>query len=172
MFDQQPVDQGPFDQAPPRQSQDKPIILKASAGVSLAIAIFAAFFAFALARGYAGAATTAGRIGTVIFMGACVVLCAWVAIVLFTHRSTLTISDSTIIYAKAASARTRAAGGQMLVLDRASGNELKVITTTRGNRQLSTGLTIKGSGTRVPLGPFGVSRVRRACIAKGWQFPA
>ncbi len=27
-----------------------------------------------------------------------------------------------------------------------------------------------GSGTILPLSTFGVSRVRRACIAKGWQF--
>jgi hypothetical protein len=57
-----------FDQGPP-QSGDSPIVLRASAAVSWAFVVFAVVFAFVLVRGYLGAATTAGRIGTILFMG-------------------------------------------------------------------------------------------------------
>jgi hypothetical protein len=172
MFDQGPLEHSPLAHGPLPRSQDNPIVLKSGANASVAFAVLALFFAFALARGFAGAATTAGRIGVTIFMGLCVVACAWAAIVLITHRSTLTVSAGAITYAKANSARTRAAGGEMLVLDRASGDKLTVIRTTRNGRLAGTGLTIKGSGIILPLTPFGARRVRAACIARGWQFAA
>jgi hypothetical protein len=51
-----------FDQVPPA-SKDDPIVLRPSAGAAWVWMVLAAFFAFALIRGYLGAATTAGRIG-------------------------------------------------------------------------------------------------------------
>jgi len=160
-----------FDQGRP-DSGDNPIVLRASAGASWAFVIFAAVFAVALVRGYLGAATMAGRIGTIFFTGVPICLLAWAAVFMATHRSTMSISADAITYAKAASARTRAAVPQMLVLDRSSGNDLRVVQATRQGRKYAVGLTIHGSGMTLPLATFGVSRVRRACIAKGWQFPA
>jgi hypothetical protein len=160
-----------FDQGPP-QSGDDPIILRASAGVSWAFVIFAAVFAFGLVRGYLAAASTSGRIGITFIMGVPICLCAWVAIYGATRRSTMSISANAITYAKAATAKTRAAVPQVLVLDRSSGSDLRVVTQTRQGRKYMAGLTIQGSSMILPLATFGVSRVRRACIAKGWQFPA
>jgi hypothetical protein len=160
-----------FDQGQP-DSGDNPIVMRASVGASWALVIFAAIFAFALVRGYIGASTTAGRIGTIVFMGVPICLLVWAAIFMATRRSTMSISADAITYAKAASARTRAASPQMLVLDRSSGNDLRVVMATRRGRKYVAGLSIHGSGLILPLATFGVSRVRRACIAKGWQFPA
>jgi hypothetical protein len=161
-----------FDQPALSQSGDDPVVLRASAGASWAFAVFAAVFAFALARGYVGAATTAGRIGVIAIMGVGIVFCGWAALYMAFRRPTLSISASAITYAKAASARTRAIGGQALVLDRSSGTDLRVVTATRRGRAFIAGLTIPGSGTTLPVASFGVSRVRKACIAKGWRFPA
>jgi hypothetical protein len=148
------------------------VILRASAGAAWVWAVLAAFFAFALVRGYLGAATTAGRIGVVVFMGSCIGLVLWAAVYMVMHRSTMSISANEIIYAKAATARTRAAGPQMLVLDRSSGSDLRMLTVSRGNRKYATGLTIDGSGTTLPIRTFDPNLVRQACLAKGWRFPA
>jgi hypothetical protein len=160
-----------FDQVP-SATADNPIVLRASAGAAWAWAIFAAFFAFALVRGYLGAATTAGRVGVVVFMGSCTGLALWAAVYIARRRSTMSISAGEIVYAKATTARTRAAGPEMLVLDRSAGNDLRVLTVSRGNRKYVTGLTIQGTGTTLPIRTFDPNRVRRACLAKGWQFPA
>ncbi len=143
-------------------------MLRANASVAWVFVFFAALAAFALVRGYLGAATTAGRIGTIIFMGVIICLLAWPAIYMATHRPTMSISADSITYAKATSART--AVPQVLVLDRSSGNDLRVVTAIRRGGKY-TGLTIQGSGTILSLQLFDVSAVRRACIAKGWQFP-
>jgi hypothetical protein len=57
-----------FDQVRPA-AEDDPIVLRPSAGAAWVWVALAAFFVFALIRGYLGAATTAGRIGVVIFTG-------------------------------------------------------------------------------------------------------
>jgi hypothetical protein len=160
-----------FDQVP-SSSAETPIVLRANAGAAWVWAVLAAFFAFALVRGFLGAATTAGRIGVVVFMGVCIGLSLWAGIYMVTHRSTVSVSTSEIIYAKAATAKTRAVGAEMLVLDRSSGSGLKMLTASRGSRKYATGLTIHGSGTTLPIRTFDPNQVRRACLAKGWQFPA
>jgi hypothetical protein len=159
-------DQGPLD------SRDNPIVLRAATFPSWFFVTLAALFAVAIARGYPDAATTAGRIGTLIFMGVPLCLCVWAAIFFATHRPTMSVSASAITYARSASARTRAAGGQTLVLDRSLGNDLRLVTLTRRGAKQAPRLTIHGIGTSLPLATFGISRVRSACIAKGWQFPA
>jgi hypothetical protein len=160
-----------FDQVPP-DSGDRPIVLHASAGAAWVWVVLAAFFAFALVRGYLGAATAAGRIGVVVFMGSCIGLALWAAVYMVRNRSTMSISANEIIYAKATTARTKATGPEILVLDRASGNDLRVLTVSRGSRKYVTGLTIHGSGTTLPVRTFDPNLVRKACLAKGWQFPA
>jgi hypothetical protein len=160
-----------FDQVPPA-SQDDSIVLRPSAGAAWVWVVLAAFFAFALVRGYLGAGTTGGRIGVVIFMGACVALAGWAAAYMVTHRPTMSISASQITWAKAATARTRAAGPEVLVLDRSAGQDLRLLTTSRGTRTYANGLTIAGAGTTLPIRTFDPNQVRQACRAKGWQFPA
>jgi hypothetical protein len=164
-------------QVPPG-SGDNATVLRGTAGGSWWFAILTAVFAFALVRGYLGAATTAGRIGTIFLMGLAICFCAWAAIFMVAHRPTMSISAGAITYAKAAtSARSRAAGPETLVLDRSSGNSLSVVTKTRivvrGSRKYrknTIGLTIPGSGITLPMASFGVNRVERACVANGWQF--
>jgi len=151
----------------PSASADNPIVLRASAGAAWVWVVLAAFFAFALVRGYLGAATTAGHIGVVIFVGSCIGLFVWAAAYMLMHRSTISISASQIIYARAT---TRRADRQILVLDRSSG-DLGVLTARRGNRTYVTGLTIHGSGTTLPVRTFDPNLVRKACRSKGWQFP-
>jgi hypothetical protein len=167
----QPAGRIMFDQVPP-QSGDNPILLRATAAGSWTFVILAAVCAFALVRGYLGAATTAGRIGAILFMGVFICLFVWAAIFLAMHRSTMSIAAGAITYAKAASGKTRAATPQVLVLDRSSGSDLRVVTAIRQGRKVVVGFTIQGSGIILPMAPFGFSRVRRTCIAKGWQFPA
>jgi hypothetical protein len=126
-----------FDQVPPA-SDDDPIVLRPSAGVAWVWAVLAAFFGFALIRGYLGAATTGGRIGVVIFMGACIALAGWAAVYMVTHRPAMSISASQITWAKATTARTRAADPQILVLDHSGGKDLKLLTASRGTAHTRT----------------------------------
>jgi hypothetical protein len=77
-----------------------------------------------------------------------------------------------VTWAKAATARTRAAGPEVLVLDRSAGQDLRLLTTSRGTRTYANGLTIAGAGTTLPIRTFDPNQVRQACLAKGWQFPA
>jgi hypothetical protein len=160
-----------FDQVPPA-SEDDPIVLRPSAGAAWVWMVLAVFFAFALIRGYLGAATTGGRIGVVIFMGACSALALWAAVYMVTHRPTMSISASEITWTKATTAKTRAVAPQILVLERSSGKDLKLLTSSRGNRKYANGLTIQGTGTTLPIRTFDPNQVKRACLTKGWQFPA
>ena len=155
----------------PQDSRQDAITLRASAAGAWLFIVLAAVFAFALVRGYLGAATTAGRFGTVIFMGLVTAGSLWAATFLFRHRPTLEISADAITYSKSPNAKSMAVRSRQLVLDRTSGDVLSVVKI--GNQQrYSQGLTIGGSGTIVPMAAFGVARVKHACTAKGWQFPA
>jgi len=153
-------------------SEDNPIILRANNGVYIWFAILGAFFAFALVRGYLGAATTGSQIEAIILMGVPTCLCIWIAVFVATHRATMSISAGAITYAKPVRARTRAVGGpSVLKIDRSLGSDLTVVANTPGRRSVA-GLTIRGSGTTLPISTFDFSSVRRACLAKGWQFTA
>jgi hypothetical protein len=93
-------------QVPPAPADD-PIALRPSAAAAWAWMVLAAFFTFALIRGYLGAATTTGRIRAVISMGACTAPAPWAAAYMVTHRPALSITASQITWAKATTARTR-----------------------------------------------------------------
>ena len=155
----------------PQDSGGNAITLRASAAGTWLFGVLAAIFAFALVRGYLGAATTAGHIGVVIFMGLCTLLSAWAGILLLRRRSTLEVSTDAITYSSYPNARSKAMGTRQLVLDRSAGNELSVVNTGPQGRQ-RPGLTIRGSGTTLPLNLFGADRVKKACLARGWQFPS
>lgn len=147
------------------------ITLRSTAVGTWLFGVIAAVCAFALVRGYLGAATTAGRVGAVTFMGLCVLLFGWMAVFLLLRRSTLEISADAITYSSYPSAKSRALGTRQLVLERSSGDELSVVLTGPQGRQRQ-GLTIGGSGTILPLNLFSSDRVKQACVARGWQFPS
>jgi len=155
----------------PQASAAHPITLRTSPVGTWLFVVMAALFAFALVRGYLGAATSAGRVGVVIFMGAFFVLCILAATVLLIRRSTLEISADAITYYGNPTARSKALGVRQLVLDRSSGDELSVVLSGPQGRQ-RPGLTIPGSGTTLPLNLFSADRVKRACLARGWHFSA
>lgn len=155
-----------LDKPTPATADDHPVVLRATSGTWWIFAVLAVLFAFALARGYLGATTTGERIQAIALMGTATALCAWAALAMRFRRSTLTISADAITYARRASARPRSASGQVLALHRSSGDELRlVVVSPSPGRPPQTRLTI-------PVVSFDVNRVRRACIAKGWQFTA
>jgi uncharacterized membrane protein len=151
-------------------SGDRPVVLRPSTGTAWFFAFLTPFFAFALARGYTGAATTGGRIGAVAGMGAVIVFCAWAALTMVLRRPRLSISASAITYSPATPLLTRATGRQALVLDRSSGTDLRIVQFTRPGRPPVSGLTIPGSGTTLPVPNFDLARIRTACTASGWRF--
>jgi hypothetical protein len=156
----------------PSDSEDNPIILRANNSVYVWFAILAVVCAFALLRGYLAAGTTGGQVEAIIVMGVPTCLFIWIVVFLVTRRPTISISASAITYAKPVRARTRAAGDPaMLVIDRSLGRDLTVVANTPGRRSVA-GLTIRGSGTTLPISTFDFSSLRRACLAKGWQFTA
>jgi hypothetical protein len=159
------------DKPTPGKTDDYPVVLRTTAGTWWIFAVVGTLCAFALARGYLGASSTGERIEAVAIMGTAFLLCAWAALTMLFRRPTLTISADAITYARHPSARSRAAGGQVLALDRSAGSELRlVVMSPSPGRPATTRLTIPGGGTNLPVVSFDVNRVRQACIAKGWQF--
>jgi hypothetical protein len=162
-----------FDKPTPAKTDSHPVVLRAVSGTWWIFAVVAAFSAFALARGYLSANTSGERIEAIAIMGTAIVLCAWAALTMRFRRPTLTISADAITYARPTSARARAVGvgGPSLALDRSAGSELRLVRVSpTPGRPPMTRLTIPGSGMTLPVVSFDVNRVRRACIAKGWQF--
>jgi hypothetical protein len=151
-------------------SGDRPVVLRPSTGTAWFFAILTPFSAFALVRGYTSAATTGGRIAAVISMGAVIAFCAWAALTMVLRRPRLSISASAITYSPATPLLTRATGRQVLVLDRSSGTDLRIVRFSRPRRPPVSGLTIPGSGTTLPVPNFDLARIRTACTASGWRF--
>lgn len=160
-----------FDQPVPSESGDDPVVLRAQRGASWIFVIIMLLFVFALVRGYLGGTTTAQRIGAVASMGAGALGCAWAAWYMTFRRSTLRISASAITLVKPVPARHRNDDGHTFILYRSSGTDLRVLTQVRQGRTYITGLTIPGSGTTLSIGGFDFRQVKKACVAKGWQFP-
>ena len=159
-----------LDKPTPARTDDHPVVLRTQSGAWWIFAVVAAFSAFALARGYLGASTTGEKIEAVAILGPAILFCAWAALMMKFRRPTLTISADSITYARRAPARARAAN-DVLTLDRSAGSELRVVVVSPSpGRPPTTRLTIPGSGTTLPVVSFDVNRVRRACIATGWQF--
>jgi hypothetical protein len=156
-------------QAGNSQSGDRPVVLRPSIGAAWFFAVLPPFCAFALVRGYTGAATTAGRIGAAASMGAAIAFCAWAALTMVVRRPRLSISASAITYSPATPLLSRATGLPALVLDRSSGTDLQIVRFSRPGRPPVTGLTIPGSGTTLPVPNFDLARIRSACTASGWR---
>src|SRR5712691_326073 len=122
-----------------------------------------AIFVLALARGTAGAETSAGRIAVTIFTTAVIAILVTGWIVIVRRRSRLEISRATISYV------TR--GNDRLVLSRQAGGRLRI--THRGSGRYHTpGLVLDGSDQVLPLGLFSLRQVKQACQSKGWEFAA
>jgi hypothetical protein len=122
-----------------------------------------AVFALAFARGYPGAQTPGGRVAVAVFTGVVVALLAagWVRLV---RRGThLEVSAQAISLV--------AAGSQVAVLTRESGDELRLVSVGRG-RYRNWGLTSTGAGTVITLPFFSRREVKRQCVAAGWRFGA
>jgi len=120
-----------------------------------------AVFLVALARGYPGAQTTAGRISVVVFVSvvtAALVL-GWVRLI--RHPCHLEITGQAVTFVDGKGA-TRA-------LSRPSGDQLRLVSAG-GGRFRRPGLTIQGAGMVIPLPFFSTKEVRRQCVAAGWSF--
>ena len=120
-----------------------------------------AVFLIALARGYPGAQTTAGRIAVVVFVSvvtAALVL-GWVRLIRRPCRLEITGQAVTFVDGK----------GATRTLSRRSGDQLRMVAVG-GGRFRQPGLTIQGAGTVIPLPFFSTKEVRRQCLAAGWSF--
>lgn len=121
----------------------------------------AAVFVVALWRGYTGAQTPGGRVAVVVFCG--LVLAGLTVLwVRYARRpSRLEIASQVITYVDPS--------GKQRLLTSAPGSEL-AFTTLGSGRYRTRALTIRGSGSVIPLPFFSVRQVRRECTARGWQF--
>ncbi len=122
-------------------------------------------FAVALARGVAGAQTTAGR--TVV-----AVLCAGL-IAVFIRGWIVIIRRPARLEVSADAVRFVRRNGHVATLSRQSGDELRFVKRHRGalSRIWTLGLTITGTGTVIDLpGFFSRQAVREACRDRGWRF--
>jgi len=120
-----------------------------------------AVFLIALARGYPGAQTTAGRIAVVVFVSvltAALVL-GWARLIRRPCRLEITAQAVTFVDGKGATS----------TLSRRSGDQLRLVSAG-GARFRQPGLTIQGAGTVIPLPFFSTKEVRRQCAAAGWSF--
>lgn len=121
----------------------------------------AAVFVVALWRGFTGAQTSGGRVAVVVFCGL-VLTGLTVLWVRYARRpSRLEIASQVITYVDP--------NGKQRLLTSAPGSEL-AFTTLGSGRYRTRALTIRGSGSVIPLPFFSARRVRRECTARGWEF--
>ncbi|HEY1639994.1 MAG TPA: hypothetical protein VGG35_04855 [Streptosporangiaceae bacterium] len=118
-------------------------------------------FVLAFARGFPGAATTAGKVAVTILCAGLVILIAagWISIL--RHPPRLEISGPSISYIDGK--------GKVTTLSRESGDELRFVSTGSG-RYRSRGMMVSGSATILPLPFFSAGQVREQTTACGWQF--
>ncbi len=122
-------------------------------------------FAVALARGVAGAQTTAGRTAAAIVCGVliAVLITGWIAMIRRPAR--LEVTEDTVRFVQR--------NGQVSTLSRQRGDALRFVKQHRGalSRVWTLGLTIAGTDTVITLpGFFSRNAVRQACGARGWRF--
>ena len=120
-----------------------------------------AVFLVALARGYPHAQTATGRVVLVTFAAVvtAALVVAWARLIRRPCR--LEISGQAVTFVDGR--------GSAQVLSRDQGDQLRVVRLGSG-RYRQPGLTIAGTGTRIPLPFFSVREVRRQCLAAGWSF--
>jgi hypothetical protein len=120
-----------------------------------------AVFLVALARGYPHAQTATGRVVLVTFAAVvtAALVVAWARLIRRPCR--LEISRQAVTFVDGR--------GTAQALSRDQGDQLRVVRLG-GGRYRQPGLTIAGTGTRIPLPFFSVREVRRQCLAVGWSF--
>jgi hypothetical protein len=121
----------------------------------------AAVFVVALWRGYTGAQTPGGRVAVVVFCGLVLAALTFVWVRYARRPSHLEITSQAITYVDPQ--------GKQRTLASSPGSEL-AFTTLGSGRYRSRALTIRGSGTVIPLPFFSAREVRRECAARGWRF--
>ncbi len=121
----------------------------------------AAVFVVALWRGFTGAQTSAGRVAVVAFCGLVLTGLTVLWVRCARRPSRLEVTSQVITYVDPQ--------GKRRTLASAPGGEL-VFTTLGSGRYRSRALTIRGSGTVIPLPFFSAREVRRECTTRGWQF--
>jgi hypothetical protein len=122
-------------------------------------------FAVALARGVAGARSTAGQVGAAVFCGALVVAFTSGWIVIIRRPVRLEVTEDAVRFVQR--------NGHVSILSRQQGDELRFVKRHSGalSRVWTLGLTIAGTDTVMVLpGFFSPSVVRQACRARGWRF--
>lgn len=122
-----------------------------------------ALFALAIVTAYQSQPTTAGRIEAVAFFGFFIALFALGLIVAVRRRSRLQVSTETILYATAKD--------NTLTLYRQSGIVLRIVKTGPASRPMP-GLTNGDAAMILPISRFSTRKLRQACAARGWEFPA
>jgi len=120
-----------------------------------------AVFLVALARGYPHAQTATGRVVLVTFAAVVTAALAVAWARLIRRPCRLEISRQAVTFVDGR--------GSAQVLSRDQGDQLRVVRLGSG-RYRQPGLTIAGTGTRIPLPFFSVREVRRQCLAAGWSF--
>ncbi|MGD0923690.1 MAG: hypothetical protein ABR926_00665 [Streptosporangiaceae bacterium] len=122
-------------------------------------------FAVALARGVAGAQTTAGRTAAAIFCGVLIAALITGWIVMIRRPARLEVTEDTVRFVQR--------NGQVSTLSHQRGDALRFVKQHRGalSRVWTLGLTIAGTDTVITLpGFFSRNAVRQACGARGWRF--
>lgn len=143
-----------------------PIVVAESQGqIGFLFSFLILVFAVALARGVAGAHTTAGAAAAAVFCGAFIVsvLVGW--IVMIRRPARLEIAADAIRFVQR--------NGQASALSRQQGDELRFVRQHRGalSQVWTLGLAIAGTDTVITLpGLFSRNAVRQACCARGWRF--
>ena len=131
---------------------------RAAFWIALYLALIA-LFVLAIVVSSQNQATTSGKIEVVVFFGLFIALFVFGLTVALRRRSRLEISAERILYVDARD--------NTLELDRESGNRLRMFGADQ-RYQLTNG----DFQVKVPLSRFSRSRLRSACAAKGWEFPA
>ena len=139
------------------------VIKQSSAAREGLFGFIEAAFLVALVRGAIGASTTAGRIASILFMGA--VALGWGLLwrVQWRHRSRLEIGSDVI--AKVDHADT----DHPLVIDRSSGDELYFFIGN-GRYNAFPVLVSRSTGVKLSLAYYSKKQVQAACVAHGWRF--
>jgi hypothetical protein len=132
--------------------------------ISLVFGLLILLFAAAIARGEAGAQSTAGRVAIAIIFGILIVLIARAWIALVRHPSRVEVSENAVTFVRR--------NGQSSALSRQHGDELHFVKQRAGAmaRTFTLGLTIVGTDSVLALpGFFSRNQVRQACRSRGWR---
>jgi hypothetical protein len=158
---------------PPGQTS---VVRGRSTPINLLLGFLTLVFIAALAASESDNATTSGRVTAGVFFGLLLLatLLGWY--VAYRNRRLIEVSRDAIVSRRRTAREPRRGYGsrptaQPVTFTRGEGDTLRILPrfqlygTTRQPR-----LVFLGRGGFIPLGPFPVSAVSRACQAQGWRF--